>query len=88
MGVINRGDIFAGDSSDVWEIGFPVSPEGVRPVELAELDSNFSCRLAVKGSTPAIDRAVSAKNEANTRFLAFLTTAETTAARHWQGKLS
>ena len=50
MGVINRGDIFAGDSSDVWEIGFPVTAEGVRPVELAELDNNFSCSLSIKDS--------------------------------------
>lgn len=69
-------ELYAGDTSDVWEIGFVASAPGVKPVVLAALDSNFSCRIAVKGST--IARAVTIKNTENTRFRAWLTPAETT----------
>lgn len=71
--------IFAGDTGDVWEIGLVTSAPGVTPRELADLDNNFSCRLVVAEAEPPIDRAVTAKDNANTRFLAWLTPAETLA---------
>ncbi len=70
--------LFAGDSSDVWEFGLVTSAEGA-PVVLAQLDGNFSCRLVVVGAQPPIIRAVTDKNAANTRFLAWLTPVETMA---------
>ena len=68
-------ELYAGDTSDVWEVGFVASLPGVKPVVLADLDNNFSCRIAVKGSV--IARAVTVKNAGNTRFRAWLTPAET-----------
>ena len=74
----SKQTLFAGDTSDVWEIGLVTSAEGA-PVVLAALDGNFSCRLVVVGAVPPIARAVPDKNAGNTRFLAWLTPAETLA---------
>ena len=79
MPTIPRADIVAGDTSDVWEIGLVTSAPGIKPVELAALDVNFSCWIGVAGAVPAIQRQVTVKNAANTRFRAWLTPAETTA---------
>ena len=71
--------IFAGDTSDVWELGFVVSDEGAA-LELAELDPawGWACSLAVRGPAGnALSRAVTTHNEAGNRFLAWLTPAET-----------
>lgn len=70
-------EIYAGDTSDVWEVGFVTSAPGALPIELAALDGNFSCRIAVMGSD--IARAVTGKNQAANRFRAYLTPAETEA---------
>lgn len=74
-----RQTIYAGDTSDVWEIGLVTSAPGVTPVVLATLDVNFTCWLTVKGAVPPISRAITTKNAANTRFLVWLTPAETLA---------
>lgn len=79
MTTIPRSDIVAGDTSDVWEIGLVTSAPGIKPVELADLDVNFTCWIGVAGAAPPIQRQVVAKNAANTRFRAWLTPAETTA---------
>lgn len=71
--------IFAGDTSDVWEIGLVTSRAGISPVVLAALGGAFSCRLVVAGAVPPIDRVISAQNLAGNRFLAWLTPAETLA---------
>ena len=70
-----RAECYAGDTSDVWELGFVTSEPGVKPVTLADLDGNFTCKIAVKGSTVA--RAVTVKTGDNQRFRAWLTPAET-----------
>ncbi len=75
----DRQSIYAGDTSDVWEIGLVVSAVGVEPAVLATLDGNFTCRLVVPHDTAPISRAINAKNGDNTRFLAWLTPAETLA---------
>ncbi len=74
-----RQTIFAGDTSDIWEVGLVTSDVGVLPVELADLDGNFACRIVVPEAQPAIARVVAIKNLANTRFLAWLTPEETLA---------
>jgi hypothetical protein len=74
----DRQTIIAGDDGDVWEIGLITSAPG-EPVELAALDGTFSCFLSVKGAVPPIYREIVVKNEDNTRFLAWLTPAETLA---------
>jgi hypothetical protein len=79
MTTFSRVEIYVGDTSPVWEIGFVISLPGARPVVLAELDSNFSCRIAVENASPAILREVTAKNEASERFRAWLTPEETLA---------
>jgi len=45
--------------------------------DLITLDSNYTCRISVPTADPPIEREVTAKNSENTRFLAFLTPAET-----------
>lgn len=77
-------DTYAGDTSKVWEVGWVTSEPGVRPAVLADLDSNYACRIAVRawtgsaaGAEVMAARAVTAKNDANTRFRASLTPAET-----------
>lgn len=79
-------DIYAGDTSKVWEVGWVTSEPGVRPVTLADLDSNYACRIAVRawtgtgaGAEVMAARAVTTKNGANSRFRASLTPAETAA---------
>lgn len=72
-------DLYAGDTSDVWELGFVASAPGVKPVVLADLDANFSCRIAVRGTVLVSPRPVIVKNADNTRFRAWLTPAETLA---------
>lgn len=64
----------AGDSSDIWELGFQISSDDA-PLVLADLDDNFTCRLSVEGTN--IDRDVSLKNDANNRFRIALTPSET-----------
>jgi len=64
----------AGDSSDIWELGFQTSADD-EPLVLATLDVNFTCNVSVVGT--AISRAVSLKNGANNRFRIALTAAET-----------
>lgn len=68
-------ELYAGDTSDVWELGFVTSLPGVKPAVLADLDGNFSCRIAVQGQ--ALTRAVTLKTGDNLRFRAWLTPAET-----------
>lgn len=72
-------ELYAGDTSDVWELGFRTSPAGVKPVILADLDNNFTCRIAVLETTAVAARDVTVKNAANDRFRAWLTPAETRA---------
>lgn len=79
MPTISRTDIVAGDTSDVWEIGLVTSASGVKPVVLAALDVNFTCWIGVAAAVPPIQRQVTVKNAANTRFRAWLTPAETAA---------
>ena len=71
-------ELYAGDTSGVWELGFVTSAAGVKPVVLADLDGNFSCRIAVQGTAMAA-RAVTVKTGDNLRFRAWLTPAETLA---------
>lgn len=66
----------AGDTSDIWELGFQTSADD-EPLTLALLDPNFSCQLMVPGSS--INRAVVLKNAENNRFRIALTGAETLA---------
>jgi hypothetical protein len=75
MTIATIAECYSGDTSDVWEVGFVESAAGVRPVVLADLDGNFTCRIAVLGST--IARAVTVKTVANDRFRAWLTPEET-----------
>lgn len=63
-------EIYAGDTSDVWEVGFEDATGA-----LTALDANFSCQLTVADS--AIDRAVTAQDDDGTRFRAWLTPEET-----------
>lgn len=79
MGNATLAELYAGDTSDVWELGFVTSAAGVKPVVLADLDPSFTCRIAVLDAAPAINRAVTIKNGANTRFRVWLTPAETAA---------
>lgn len=74
-----ESQIFAGDTSDVWEVGFVTSLPGITPAVLADLDANFSCVLSVLNSSPLINRVVTSKNVINNRFRAWLTPAETLA---------
>lgn len=74
-----RQTLFAGDTSDVWEIGLVTSLPGVKPVALAVLGGDFTCRLVVANAVPPIARDIVVKNAASTRFLAWLTPAETLA---------
>jgi hypothetical protein len=74
----SRAECYAGDTSDVWEVGFRTSADGVKPIVLADLDGNFSCRIAVKNSTMT-PRAVTVKTGDNQRFRAWLTPEETEA---------
>lgn len=67
--------LLIGDSSPIWEVAFQTSAEGVTPVELATLDGNYSCRIAVQGTS--IDRVVTEKTADNKYFRAWLTPAET-----------
>lgn len=64
----------AGDGTDIWELGFRTSADD-EPLALATLDANFACQLTV-GS---VNRAVTLKNDDNTRFRIALTGAETAA---------
>lgn len=73
--------IYAGDTSPVWELGL-LDDAG----ELVALDGDFSCAIAVvegpaasDGAEPLLQREVTARNEAGTRFLAWLTPDETAA---------
>lgn len=72
-----RAECYAGDTSPVWELAFRASAEGVKPVVLADLDGNFSCRIAVPGSPGVAPRAVTVKTADNLRFRAWLTPDET-----------
>lgn len=72
-------EISAGDTSEVWEVGFVTSAKDVVPITLADLDVNFTCFLTVYRASPAITRQISSKNAGNTRFRAWLTPAETLA---------
>lgn len=71
--------LFAGDTSDVWEVGLVTSAEGALPIVRADLDGNFSCRLVVANAQPPIARVVAVKSIDNTQFLAWLTPEETLA---------
>lgn len=71
----SRAECYAGDTSDVWEVGFVTSAPGVRPVVLADLTEGFTCRIAVKDS--AIAREVTVRTADDLRFRAWLTPAET-----------
>jgi hypothetical protein len=64
----------AGDTSDIWDLGFQLSADD-EPLVLAPLDANFTCTVAVEGT--AISRAVTLKNAANDRFRIALTASET-----------
>ena len=66
---------YAGDTSDIWEVGFILS----EPDNLATLDEDFSCRIAVLEAPDFAARAVPDKNAENTRFRAWLTPEETFA---------
>lgn len=70
--------VIAGNTGPVWEIGHRVSAPGA-PRQLADLTEDYACWLAVAGATPPILRAVTEMNAAGTRFLAWLTPAETAA---------
>lgn len=77
MAIITYESI-AGDTSDVWEIGFDTSNEG-EELDLATLTGDFSCRIAVRDADPVIDREITDKNTAGDRFRAWLTSEETRA---------
>lgn len=79
MTVAGKQTIYAGDTSEAWEIGHDLSSGGAGAVQLAALDGNYSLRLVVPHPTAEIDRMVAVKNDANTRFIAWLTPAETLA---------
>lgn len=68
--------VIAGNTGPVWEIGHRVSAPGARKV-LADLSEDYACWLAVADATPPILRQVTDLNDAGTRFLAWLTPAET-----------
>ena len=72
-------ELYAGDTSDVWELGFVTSAPGTKPVVRADLDPNFSCQIAVQGTVLVAARPVTVKTADNTRFRAWLTPAETRA---------
>jgi len=76
MATLETFRAFTGDVTDIWEIGFQTS-EDPDPLVLADLDVNFTCKVAVQGS--AIDRAVTVKTGDNKRFRVWLTAAETEA---------
>ena len=67
--------IYAGDGSDVWEVGHRLTETD----ELADLDENYSCRIGIMESESFAARPVTDKNSGNTRFRASLTPAETLA---------
>ena len=77
MSEVYRETVFAGDTTKAWEIGLVTSAPGINPPLMAQLDGAFTCRLVVAGADPAIARVVVTKNLANTRFIAWLTPAET-----------
>ena len=71
--------IFAGDTSDVWEVGLVTTPPGTRPPRYEPRVPAFTCWLAVEGAAPPIAREITAKDVMNTKFLAWLTPAESLA---------
>ena len=75
MTTIPRFEIVQGNTGPRWEHCHVTSAEGVRPPVLATLSGDYSCVIGVAGSD--IMRAVTLKNDANDRFLAILTPAET-----------
>lgn len=75
----NIAEVISGDTSDIWELGFVTSAPGARPVVLAELDASFSLTIKVLGAGTPAERVITAKNAANTRFLACLLPSETEA---------
>lgn len=75
----NIAEVIAGDTSDIWEVGFVTSAAGIKPVVLADLDSSFSLTLRVTADGAPAERTVTDKNQENTRFQACLLPAETQA---------
>ena len=80
-------EISAGDTSEVWEVGFVTSVPGALPIELADLSVGFSCRIYVQGADPEIDRAVTSLNDDSTRFRAWLNPSETLALGRGKWKI-
>ncbi len=72
-------ECIVGDTSDIIELGVQTSERGRRPVVLVAMDANFSCKIAVPGAAPPINRAVTDKTVDNFYFRGWLTPTETLA---------
>jgi hypothetical protein len=71
-------ECYAGDVTDIWEIGHRISTRSQRPMEYADLDVNYSCAITVAAPAPIV-RPVTHKTLDGKRFRAWLTWQETAA---------
>lgn len=67
--------IIAGDSSQIWDIGFNSEEDPLADPVLADMADGFSCRIVVPGTT--IDREVAAISTDGHYFRAALLATET-----------
>lgn len=72
-------ECYLGDTTDILELGVQTSKKNVPPITVATLDANYSCKIAVDGAAPPINRAVTLKTADNLYFRGWLTPAETQA---------
>lgn len=70
-------ECYLGDTSDILELGVQMNPKHIPPKVLATLDGNYTCKIAVVGATPPINRSVPNKTADNLYFRGWLTPAET-----------
>lgn len=68
-------ECYIGDTSDIIELGVQLSPERAGRRILADLDSNYTCKIAVAGES--INRAVTEKTVDGFYFRGWLTPIET-----------
>lgn len=72
-------ECIAGDTTDILELAIQTNKLRTYPLELAALDSNYTCKITVEGAPVAINRNVPDKTADSKYFRGWLTPAETTS---------